>query len=136
MSSVTKSRINCRPLCTRNVCPIKSGTIVQSRDQVLIGSRCADCWRSTFANSRRSTYGPFFSDRLICFAVPEAQLLYTYPCRGPEVRTTPPLSAVPAGAAGEWLHLTACVSFGSCLPWRAHRLDCMGAAHQRFSLHR
>src|SRR5262249_8306044 len=39
MSSVTNSFINCRPLCTRNVCPIKSGTTVQSRDQVLIGSR-------------------------------------------------------------------------------------------------
>src|SRR5438046_1974248 len=40
MSSVTKHLMNWRPLWTRNVWPMNSGTTVQSRDQVLIGSRC------------------------------------------------------------------------------------------------
>src|SRR5713226_1667622 len=32
MSSVTNSLMNCRPLWTRKLWPMKSGTIVQSRD--------------------------------------------------------------------------------------------------------
>src|SRR5262249_1821037 len=66
MSSVTYSFMNCRPLWTRKFTPTNSGTMVQSRDQVLIGSRLPVRWpRSTFCIKRSSTYGPFFSDRLI-----------------------------------------------------------------------
>src|SRR5437763_14729279 len=58
--------MNCRPWWTRNVTPTNSGTTVQSRDQVRIGSRLPVRWlRSTFWIKRSSTYGPFFSDRLI-----------------------------------------------------------------------
>src|SRR5436190_21964715 len=67
MSSVTNSRMCCLPLWTRNVAPTNSGTIVQSRAQVLIGSRVPT--RSTFANSRTSTYGPFFRERLMATQV-------------------------------------------------------------------
>src|SRR2546423_1015402 len=67
MSSVTNTLENWRPLCTRKVKPMKSGTTVQSRDQVLIGAfTLADF--SIFANKRRSTWGPFFNDRLIVFS--------------------------------------------------------------------
>src|SRR5262249_54446067 len=55
MSSVTNTFVNCLPLCTRNVTPMKSGTIVQSRAQVLIGSRLpVRCPFSTLASSRGS----------------------------------------------------------------------------------
>ena len=75
MSSVTKTRMYCLPLWTRNVAPTNSGTIVQSRDQVLIGSRfCALC-RSTLASSRSSTYGPFFSERLIAIRTSQCRYL-------------------------------------------------------------
>ena len=37
MFSVTKTPMNDLPLCTLNVCPTKSGVIVERRDQVLIG---------------------------------------------------------------------------------------------------
>src|SRR5579871_3611040 len=50
---------------------MKSGTIVQSRDQVLIGSRCPVCCRSTRSSSRVSTYGPFFSERPIVTYLPK-----------------------------------------------------------------
>src|SRR5262249_26889093 len=48
--------------------PTKSGTIVQSRDQVRIG-RVSNvfCCFSTLASNRMSTYGPFFSERLMFF---------------------------------------------------------------------
>ena len=37
MFSVTKTELKILPLWTRNVCPTKSGVIVERRDQVLIG---------------------------------------------------------------------------------------------------
>ena len=42
MSSVTNTFMCSLPLCTMNVCPTNSGTIVQARAQVLIGSLCAE----------------------------------------------------------------------------------------------
>ena len=47
-----------------NVCPTNSGTIVQARAQVLIGSLvpAVSCC-STLPNSLALTNGPFFSDR-------------------------------------------------------------------------
>src|SRR5262245_778243 len=60
MSSVTYSFMNCRPLWIRKVWPTNSGTMVQSRAHVLIGSRfLARSFFSTFARSRSSKYGPF-----------------------------------------------------------------------------
>src|SRR5215207_4520409 len=54
--------------------------MVQSRDHVLIASFCMPCF-STFARRRRSTYGPFFSDRLMLYL----RLLYSGPaqCKNP-----------------------------------------------------
>src|SRR5262245_53482192 len=71
MSSVTNSLTNTRPLWISKFMPMNSGTMVQSRDQVLIGLRSpdADC-RSTLPISRASTYGPFFSERLIVHSSP------------------------------------------------------------------
>src|SRR5436309_1145259 len=81
MSSVTYVFRKRRPLWTRNVTPMNSGMIVQSRDQVLIGSRLpVRRLRSTLANNLSSTYGPFFSDRLISASsaiLPEAMILET-----------------------------------------------------------
>src|SRR5262245_31406070 len=67
MSSVTDRRMVCLRLCTRGVSATNSGTIVQSRAQVLIGSRVPI--RSTLANNRTSTYGPFFRERLMAVQV-------------------------------------------------------------------
>src|SRR5437879_5081225 len=56
---------------------MKSGTIVQSRDQVLIGSRCPVCWRSTRSSKRVSTYGPFFSERpIVCYLPKPIYFMY------------------------------------------------------------
>src|SRR5438876_7621799 len=64
MSSVTNTFRNLLPLWTSNVRPTNSGTIVQRRAQVLIGScepRCtAIC---TLRYSLGSTNGPFFKLR-------------------------------------------------------------------------
>src|SRR5207237_5025945 len=67
MSSVTYSLMNCRPLWMAKVVPTNSGTMVQSRDHVWIGSFLPPlACRSTLASKRSSTWGPFFNDRLIC----------------------------------------------------------------------
>src|SRR5262245_56411825 len=76
MSSVTNNFMNCRPLCTRKLQPMKSGTIVQSRAQVLIGSRLPRDCRSTFLSSFSSTYGPFLSDRLMPLLASTGQKFY------------------------------------------------------------
>src|SRR5258705_393195 len=49
-----------------NVWPMNSGTIVQSRAQVLIGSRLLPRF-STFASRRSLTYGPLRMERPIQF---------------------------------------------------------------------
>ena len=64
MSSVTYSLMKFRPLWMAKFLPTNSGTIVQARAQVLIGSRLPVLSaRYTFSSSRSSTYGPFFSER-------------------------------------------------------------------------
>src|SRR4051812_6470460 len=52
------------PLWIAKFLPMNSGTIVQARAQVLIGSRLPD-WsaRYTRSSNRSTTYGPFFSER-------------------------------------------------------------------------
>src|SRR6187200_3110840 len=108
MSSVTNTFVWTLPLCTMNVRPTNSGTIVQARAHVLIGSLepvcCAAC---TFLNTLKSTNGPFLLDLLIpiCLAyVPLTdslthsllQLEYSVPPRLPPphdrlIRGLPPL---------------------------------------------
>src|SRR5512145_1229577 len=67
--SVTYTGTCCLPLCTAIVSPMKSGRIVERRDQVLIGflSLMAEAF-STLAIRWWSTKGPFFSERAICQA--------------------------------------------------------------------
>src|SRR5262245_22453031 len=104
MSSMTNSRMNCRPLWMRKVWPTNSGTMVQSRAHVLIGSRAPPrfCF-VTFSNSRSSTNGPFFSERLM-FLYPsrEGSIVGLSPRHGQRRRTPPPGSlgrVVRAGTA-------------------------------------
>jgi len=65
ISSVTKTLMNVLPLWTLKVWPTKSGTMVDARDHVLIGSRepLAFCF-CTFASNLGSTNGPFLVERL------------------------------------------------------------------------
>src|SRR5260370_37675940 len=64
MSSVTNRLMKFLPLWIEKFLPMNSGTIVQARAHVLIGSRLPDCSaRYTFSSSRSTTYGPFFSER-------------------------------------------------------------------------
>src|SRR3954453_21928644 len=64
MSSVTYSLMKSRPLWMAKFLPTNSGTMVQARAQVLIGSRLPlFSARYTFSSNRSSTYGPFFRDR-------------------------------------------------------------------------
>src|SRR5690349_2406958 len=63
MFSVTKTELKILPLCTRKVCPTKSGVIIERRDQVLIGFlETPELIFSTLSSSFMSTNGPFFSD--------------------------------------------------------------------------
>src|ERR1700722_19640208 len=67
MFSETRTGMCCRPLCTAIVRPTMSGTIIERRDQVLMGLRslrAAATW--TFLARCRSTNGPFFVERGIC----------------------------------------------------------------------
>src|SRR5580658_7946120 len=67
MFSDTSTGMCCRPLWTAIVRPTMSGTIIERRDQVLIGLRslrAAATW--TFLARCRSTNGPFFVERGIC----------------------------------------------------------------------
>src|SRR5215472_3445764 len=63
----------CRPLCTAIVSPTMSGVTIERRDQVLMGLRsflaAAVC---TFLARCRSTNGPFFSERGICWVLFES----------------------------------------------------------------
>src|SRR5579862_1026638 len=67
MFSDTSTGMCCQPLCTAIVRPTMSGTIIERRDQVLMGLRslraAATC---TFLARCRSTKGPFFVERGIC----------------------------------------------------------------------
>src|SRR3954469_20010829 len=64
MFSVTNTGTWVLPLCTAMVRPMKSGTIVERRDQVLIGRLSfAPRALSTLANRWWSTKGPFLTER-------------------------------------------------------------------------
>ncbi|MNL63485.1 hypothetical protein D3C87_1876260 [compost metagenome] len=56
------------PLCTANVCPIKSGEIIERRDQVLMTDLRDELFIvSTLASRRKSIYGPFFNERAMFY---------------------------------------------------------------------
>ena len=58
-----KNGIKIFPLCTKNVCPTKSGVTIERRDQVLIGFLTPDAFiLSIFSRRCDSTKGPFFND--------------------------------------------------------------------------
>src|SRR5947209_10837152 len=66
MFSVTNTGMNFRPLCTANVCPTRSGRMVERRDHVFT----TFFWfcrfmSSTFLIRWRSMNGPFFTERAI-----------------------------------------------------------------------
>src|SRR5271165_4547074 len=68
MFSVMYTGICCLPLWIAIVMPTKSGSIVERRDQVLIG-RLSEVARaaSTFFNRWSSTNGPFLTERAMVF---------------------------------------------------------------------
>lgn len=64
MFSVTNTGTNFRPLCTANVRPIASGTMVLRRDQVLIGVFALVAMVFEILDARcPSRNGPFFRER-------------------------------------------------------------------------
>src|SRR5439155_12417059 len=112
-----------------------SGTMVQSRDQVLIGSRWPVFWRSTLASSRVSTYGPFLRDRLIAFPYPilagARKKVTIFLCRPPAIgQRSRVISGYNAGpdavGAGSrrWMVYAFCASYH---PWTTRRWDCTDA---------
>src|SRR6266478_5382783 len=63
MFSVMKTELKAFPLCTKNVCPTKSGVTIERRDQVLIGFFAFELFiLSIFSKRCDSTKGPFFND--------------------------------------------------------------------------
>src|ERR1700730_4054123 len=68
--SVTNTELKILPLCTRKVCPTKSGVIIERRDHVFIGFFEAPVLIfSIFPRSFTSTNGPFFIDLAIGYFV-------------------------------------------------------------------
>src|SRR5438045_6866754 len=66
MFSVIKTELKVFPLCTKNVCPTKSGVTIERRDQVLIGFLAPALFiLSIFSKRYDSTKGPFFNDLAI-----------------------------------------------------------------------
>ena len=66
MFSVMKTELKVFPLCTKNVCPTKSGVTIERRDQVLIGFFALELFiLSIFSKRYDSTKGPFFNDLAI-----------------------------------------------------------------------
>src|SRR5207247_9544379 len=66
MFSVMKTELKVFPLCTKNVCPTKSGVTIERRDQVLIGFFALELFiLSIFSKRIDSTKGPFFNDLAI-----------------------------------------------------------------------
>src|SRR5207249_1737642 len=66
MFSVMKTELKLFPLCTKTVCPTKSGVTIERRDQVLIGFFALELFiLSIFSRRYDSTKGPFFNDLAI-----------------------------------------------------------------------
>src|SRR6266567_939349 len=65
MFSVTNTGMNFFPLCTAKVSPIKSGVMVERRDQVLMTFFDPADSASTFLTRWSSTNGPFLIDLAI-----------------------------------------------------------------------
>src|SRR4051794_12137958 len=108
---------------------MNSGTIVQSRDQVLSGSRLPlrPCL-STLVSSRSSTYGPLRADRLIVLLRSKAFLSYfLYPHRLAAHPLISTHNADPADAGAQSRSRTVSASCASCRPWPARLSDCTDA---------
>src|SRR5256885_4762046 len=117
MFSVTYTGTCCLPLCTAIVRPMKSGTIVERRDQVLIGRLSLPPRAlSTLAIRWWSTKGPFLTERAIA-AFPYIRRLISLAGRG---RSSP---------------ASAC-SCASCSPWSARPRAIRGAAPRPCGLRR
>src|SRR6184192_953684 len=68
MFSDTYTGTCCLRLCTAIVSPMKSGRIVERRDQVLIGFlSLVACAVSTFFTRWASQNGPFFNERVMSY---------------------------------------------------------------------
>src|SRR5438477_10887796 len=66
MFSVMKTELKLFPLCTKTVCPTKSGVTIERRDQVLIAFFPPAAFiLSIFSRRLKSTKGPFFNDLAI-----------------------------------------------------------------------
>src|SRR4051794_33940114 len=106
MFSVTYTGMNFRPLCTANVWPTNSGTMVERRDQVLMTAFLLPLvMASTFLLRCGSTNGPLRIERVIALS---SYWLRT-PGRRPEtmnllvrllVRVVRPLVFLPQGDTG------------------------------------
>src|SRR5262245_7782623 len=99
MFSVTKTFLNSLPLWTRKVLVTNSGMIVERRAHVLMGFGSPPrSWASTFLGSLASTYGPFFSERLMGYLVLPRMMSLVDSLR--RLRVLPPLASTPHGDTG------------------------------------
>src|SRR6186713_3254268 len=99
-----------------NVRPTNSGTIVQARAHVLIGSLepvCCAAW--TFLKTLKSTNGPFLLERLIQFFRNATEGV---PYRVPVISVSVDRSAATYGG-GRWICSWICGACGSSRPWQA-----------------
>src|SRR6478672_1725964 len=109
MFSDTYTGTCCLPLCTAIVRPMKSGMIVERRDQVLIGFlSLVACAVSTFLTRWASQNGPFFNERVMCYP------LFLAATRDNHRRRT--------------LVATRLLAFGLLAPWRYRMTACSSTA--------
>src|SRR5258708_15258135 len=74
--------MNFLPLCTAMVWPMKSGTIVERRDQVFTTFFSLRVFSpSTLSRRCPSTNGPFFNERAIVLLFPDAAQTAHWACR-------------------------------------------------------
>src|SRR3569833_1655613 len=108
MFSDTYTGTCCLPLCTAIVRPMKSGMMVERRDQVLIGFLSLDaCAASTFLIRWASQNGPFFNKRVICYPLFLATTRDDHRSRA--------------------LVATRLLALGLLAPWRYRMTTCRGA---------
>src|SRR3954470_24500254 len=82
MFSDTYTGTCCLPLCTAIVKPMKSGMMVERRDQVLIGFlSLIACAVSTFLTRCASQNGPFFNERVMSYPLFLATARYDHRSR-------------------------------------------------------
>src|SRR4051812_12305336 len=96
---------------------MNAGMMVQSRDHVLIGSLAIPCL-STFASRRSSTWGPFFSDRLMVSCPDSGGGVVQSGCtkRKPGAVTTGAITLVTSEHADQLISLNHLVGVAGVLP--------------------